>query len=232
MKENRNVNVLPSLCSLAVGLVFMFAVSAYAWTVVPADAKVATHWNIHGEADGFSSKPVALMLIPGITLATVLLVLGLVKLDPRRRNVAQSHRFLTVSMASLVVMMCGLHAATTANALGWQVPMNEIVMSLTGALFMVLGNYMGKVRSNFFMGVRTPWTLSSELSWNKTNRLCGRLFFAAGLLTLALAWISSAAALVVLLGTLLAGTLVAVAYSYFVWKRDPDRSPLRGASTP
>ncbi|MCC6142303.1 MAG: SdpI family protein [Candidatus Hydrogenedentes bacterium] len=224
MIDKRVVNIRPSLCVLGIGLAVMLALSAFAWTAIPSDAKVPIHWNIRGEADGFGTKAAALLLLPAITAGTVILVLALVRLDPRKRNVAQSQKFLTISMSALVVMLAAVHTATTANALGWKVPMTEVVLTLTGGLFMVLGNYMGKVRSNYFMGVRTPWTLSSELSWNKTNRLCGRLFFAAGLLSLALAWISAVAALIALLAITLAGTIVAVVYSSLVWKQDPQRS--------
>ena len=87
---------------------------------------------------------------------------------------------------------------------------------------MLMGNYMGKIRSNFTFGVRTPWTLTSELSWNKTHRLIGRLFFATGLLTLIAALIGLESWVV---GFILAGTfgslIVAMVYSYIVWRNDP-----------
>jgi len=97
----------------------------------------------------------------------------------------------------------------------------------------VLGNYLGAVRSNFFFGVRTPWTLSSELSWERTNRLAGRLLVPLGLIVALMALADWAlAGLVTLIVLLVASMAVGVVYSYRVWRDDPQRSDIgRQAAT-
>jgi uncharacterized membrane protein len=91
----------------------------------------------------------------------------------------------------------------------------------------VIGNFLGKTRSNWFMGIRTPWTMSSELSWTKTHRLGGRLFLAAGLLSIVLGLVTNAQVVFfALLPSIAVAAVVPIVYSYFVWRDDPERRPL------
>ncbi len=103
---------------------------------------------------------------------------------------------------------------------------------LAGLVIIVTGNYLGKIRSNYFAGFRTPWTLSSELSWNKTHRLGGKLLFLLGVVLIAgsIIVIGEFWAYFLLVASLL-WTVVLVAYSYFIWKSDPDRRHTKPAST-
>ncbi|HRK35716.1 MAG TPA: SdpI family protein [Candidatus Hydrogenedentes bacterium] len=205
----------------AVFVLPMLMLSAYAWTLLPEGARIPTHWNVKGEVDQYSSKTFGLFFLPALVTLLVPGLAVLVRLDPRRKHVEQSGKFLFIVSIGLLTMMAAIHAATILISLGYQLPMDRIVGSCVGALFLLLGNFLGKVRSNFFMGVRTPWTLSSELSWNKTHRLAGKLFVAIGLLSLILTWTQSGVVAVgVLLVSVVLVTLVCVIYSYFVWKQD------------
>ncbi len=117
-----------------------------------------------------------------------------------------------------------LHVATLASASGLQVNMNKVAQPALGIAFVVIGNYLGKMRSNFTCGIRTPWTLSSELSWNKTHRLGGRLFFVFGLVMLVLPFTPipmHAGWGIFVCGALLSAIIPAV-YSYFIWKQDKN----------
>ena len=101
---------------------------------------------------------------------------------------------------------------------------SRVVLIGIGALFIVIGNYLPKVRPNYLMGIRTPWTLTSDLSWQKTHRLGGRLFVLEGLVLIVLGLIAVAAWLGVLIVAGIAIMLVVVfAYSYRVWKADPAK---------
>ena len=99
---------------------------------------------------------------------------------------------------------------------------------ISGALFVVLGNLLGKVRPNWFFGIRTPWALSSAESWSRTHRLGGWLFLALGLLTMASALAVPRWSIAVMMALLLAATVGLAAYSYVVWRRDPDKVPPAG----
>lgn len=211
-----------SLWMLLLAVIAMLGLAAYAWFALPAGARIPTHWNIHGEIDGTAPKAVGLLITPAMLVVVSAVILLAARFDPRRQHVVQSQPFLRATMLGLALFLLSLQAAIVLTALGVAVPMNQVVLSLVGALFILLGAYSGKVRSNYFAGVRTPWTLSSELSWNKTNRLAGRLFVASGLLTVVLAWVASEIAVYVLLVSVVGTAAISIVYSYRVWKQDPD----------
>lgn len=117
-----------------------------------------------------------------------------------------------------------IHAALALTAVGRPIDVARIVPVGLGVLFLVVGNYLGKLRSNFTAGIRTPWTLSSELSWNKTHRAAGRLFVGLGLLLLLCGLTGSTGATwAVALGGTFAGVAFLFVYSYLVWRRDPEK---------
>lgn len=220
------MGIYKTALSMTVAVVIaMLALSLVAWLRLPSDARIPTHWNIEGTADGFADKLTGLLQIPFITVGVVGLVALLTRLDPRRKNVLQSQPFLNAAIGALLLMMLTVHGMVVLAAMGVQLPVNRVILPMAGILFMVTGNYMGKVRSNFFMGIRTPWTLSSELSWNKTNRLGGRLFVASGFAALILGLFAApAVALVFMLASVGVAVLVCVLYSYWVWRQDTKLS--------
>jgi uncharacterized membrane protein len=120
-----------------------------------------------------------------------------------------------------------VHVVVISVALA-RVTLGVALIPLVPALIIaVLGNYLGAVRSNFFFGVRTPWTLSSELSWERTNRLAGRLLVPSGLIVALMAlagW--GVVGLVTFVVLLVSSMTAAVAYSYRVWRVDPQRSDI------
>ena len=109
-------------------------------------------------------------------------------------------------------------------ALGYRVNINTMVGMALGLLFVVLGNVMGKIRPNWFVGVRTPWTLSSKKSWTKTHRLAGWLFIAMGLLAAAWGLLQSAWMFGLMLAFDGGCVLAIVVYSYLVYRNDPLRT--------
>ena len=92
-------------------------------------------------------------------------------------------------------------------------------------LFVLLGNYLGKSHPNWFAGVRTPWTLSSDYAWEKTHRWAGRLFVLTGFGTLA-AWLTTdeRTTILVMIVAITITALASVALSYFFWRNDPERA--------
>jgi uncharacterized membrane protein len=125
-----------------------------------------------------------------------------------------------------VVSILGIvHVVAIAATLGSDIDMTRIVMTMTGALFIGIGNYMPKMRPNFTMGIRTPWTLSSDRSWDRTHRLGGRLFVLEGAIFVLLGVLGVSSEF--LIGAIIAGIVlvivVAFAYSYLVWKDDPAK---------
>ena len=124
-------------------------------------------------------------------------------------------------------MLGGLHVLFVAAALGTDVEISRVVLIGIGVLFLVIGNYLPKVRPNYLMGIRTPWTLASDLSWARTHRLGGRLFVLEGLvlLVLGLLDVGPEMLIVTMIAAIVIMLIVVSAYSYQVWKADPEKRP-------
>ncbi len=218
------MNLRPLAIAGGVAIAIMLALAAWAWTQTPAGALVPIHWGVDGQPDGYASKEVALLLTPLLTAGLVALLYFLPRFEPRARNLAASGpAYLQVTIALLVVMV-GLQLIVVFAAVGRPLDVTFVLGIGTGILFVVIGNVLGKVRSNFMFGVRTPWTLSSDLSWNKTHRLVGRLFVVLGFAVAITGLVGSDEALfAVMIGGIVVVLVVAFAYSYRVWKADPDK---------
>ena len=208
-------------------VVAMLAISAWAWGRVPDDAQIPIHWGIDGQPNGYAPKWVGFLFTPalGLVLGAVFLVIP--RIDPRREHLIASTRAWVAITGSAMVLLVLVHAAVVAAALGATFDMGRVVAIVIGGLFVVIGNFLGKTRSNWFMGIRTPWTLSSERSWTKTHRLGGRLFMAVGLLSIVLGLLTSdQVVFYALLPGILVAALAPIVYSYFVWRDDPDKRAL------
>lgn len=216
------MNLRPMLIASAVVLLLMFGLSAYAWGQIPAGEQIPIHWGPDGQPDGWGGRFEGLLMMPTIVAATVGLLAIVPRIDPRRNNIAQSKTAYFATWGGLLLFFLVMHTSAIMSILGRAVNMSIVVGIFMGILFIVMGNYMGKIRSNFMFGVRTPWTLTSELSWNKTHRLIGRLFFATGLLTLIAAIVGLETWVIglILVGTI-GSSVISTIYSYIVWRNDP-----------
>jgi uncharacterized membrane protein len=214
---------LPLLISLVLVLA-MLAASAAAWPLLPAGARLAVHWDVAGRANGFAAKPFALLFAPALAavLSGVLAVIP--RIEPRRLNLAASAKFYTASWLAAIAVVAVAHAAVLAAALNLAFNRSAVLAGAVAAMLIVLGNYLPKSRSNFFAGVRTPWTLSSEYSWEHSNRLFGRLLMMSGAATLAaLLVLTAKLATMILVGMVLASAAASLVMSYVYWTRDPNR---------
>lgn len=206
-------------------LALMLALSLWAWFQIPAGAVVPIHFDINGNPDAYGNPFPGLFLLPIVSLFVVLLIGLIPRIEPRQENFQMSARAYRATWGVLLLFLAGLHTIIVLSTLQL-VSMNLFGTFLPlamGILFLVLGNWMPKVRSNFMFGIRTPWTLSSDMSWNKTHRLGGRLMMAIGALTiltslfLPLQWVIG-----ILVGGLLLMLLVTIIYSWMVYRDDPD----------
>jgi uncharacterized membrane protein len=205
-------------------LVAQVALGAYGVWAVGPDAQVPVHWDVNGEANGWATAIVGFSLMPLITAGIVALFAVVPRIEPRRRNLERSASAYRTTATAVVVFLGVAQGVFVFASLDWDLPMNAIVGLGIGLLFLVMGNVMSTVRSNFMFGVRTPWTLTSDLAWDRTNRLVGRLFVTAGLTLIALTFTGNAGlivwVMVAWIGVIVVGGFV---YSYRVWASDPDR---------
>ena len=159
-------------------LALPFALAATWWNKLPA--AVATHWGIHGQPDGWMPKTPGLLLVPALNVALCLLMVYLPKIDPRLRNnptadSARYRRVLRIYRYALTTLIAQVALAVILLAAGWRVDIGLIAVNGLLALFLVLGNFMGNLQPNRFVGARTPWTLRDDDTWRATHRTTGRL---------------------------------------------------------
>lgn len=204
----------------------MFVAAAATWSSVPP--WVPVHWNAAGEIDQYGPKVIGLLAVPAAALIAELVLLLIPWIDPGRENYEQFYGAYAVLRFAIVLFLAVVYTLMQLIFHGKHVNMAQTVNLLIGALFIVLGNLLGKVRPNWFVGIRTPWTLSSKLSWDKTHRLGGWLFIAAGVLILLSALMPFPINVGVPGAAGVGLGLALVVYSYFIWRRDPDKIPPAG----
>jgi uncharacterized membrane protein len=203
----------------------ILAVSAWGWIALPAHAQMAVHWGIDGRPNGYMPKTIGLLMLPGVEAILSLFFALLPTIEPRRANLLSSRKLYLAGWYGSLGLAGVTHLLTIVNAAGLRVDVVRWTLVATAIVFIVLGNYLGKSRSNFFVGMRLPWTLSSELAWNKGNRLAGFGLVATGVASLlALAFVGSISAILIsAIGVILSFIIGGIA-SYVTWKRDAGRS--------
>jgi uncharacterized membrane protein len=215
---------IPQIALIAV----MFALAAWSWSRLPD--QIPTHWNLQGHANGHGNKFVGLLLLPVMVLGVNFLMMLLPLADPGRANYRNFAKTYNVLRLGFVAFMAVLYAATVAAAFGRRINITTVAFLGTAALFLVIGNVMSKIRPNWFVGVRTPWTLSSKLSWDKTHRLAGRLFLLMAALFAVVAFIHNTWTFAAMLAFDAICLVWIVVYSYLVYRSDPDPMPPAGTS--
>lgn len=213
----------------AVLILAQFAVAIWGLAQVGLTATVPIHWGADGNPNGYGPAWLGFLLSPFISLAMVGLFALIPRIEPRRANLVRSSSAYTTVAIAVMVLLTGVSVVTTLAALGYAVPIIPVVGGGVGVLFIVLGNVMGTVRSNFMFGVRTPWTLTSELAWDRTHRLIGRLWVIGGVLTFLTSLLGNSTLFVAMILLVSLGSVgVGFVYSYRVWKSDPNRRSLGG----
>jgi uncharacterized membrane protein len=198
-------------------LFIIAAVAAAAFLYPRLPDAVPTHWNIEGEVDGYMSKPWGVIVLPLSAILVFILMRLIPVISPKGyrtesfANVVHIFQVTAVGFASLVAILALLAGS------GMNVPLNEVIFAALGVLFMIIGNYMGKTRKNFFLGIRTPWTLASDEVWGRTHRVAGRLFILLGLIMLPGAFFE--VPVWVLIGVVGVIAVVPLVYSYVIYRK-------------
>lgn len=205
----------------------MFLLAAVTWSSAPE--RIPLHWDLYGRPDGYGGKAEGLLAIPLLALGVYLLLVLLPRVDPGRANYASFAGAYAILRLSIIAVLAAVYSIIHTWIRGVALAVETLVPFLVGALFVVMGSLMGKVRPNWFVGVRTPWTLSSKRSWVKTHRMAGWLFVAIGLAVLGAALAGRPLVTLVVLAGLLATAIAwLLAYSYLVWRNDPEAHPPAG----
>jgi len=143
--------------------------------------KIPTHWNFQGKIDNWGNSSSHILTINSVMIGVYLLFLALPYIDPRKKRYEQFKKIYHIFKNIIILFFALIFFITNLSAVGYNINVSTYIPLMVGLLFIVIGNYMGKIKMNWFMGIRTPWTLSSEETWNKTHQLGGKLFMLSGM---------------------------------------------------
>ncbi len=163
-------------------IIIAFLAGALLYSSLPE--KLPTHWNAQREVDDWAGKNFAVLFFPLLTLGMYLLMIFLPRIDPLRKNYPRFAATYFCIRSILVIFFVALYLFTLSAALGVKLNINYFIVPILSLLFVVIGIFLPKIKKNYFVGIKTPWTLHSEETWNKTHQVAGKIFIAAGLISL------------------------------------------------
>ena len=215
-------------CIAAMWLLALLPLALVAVLYARLPDQVPMHWGIDGEVNRWGSKS-ELWLMGALGPLFALLFQFLPRLDPRKRSYEKFQKYYEATALVLTAFIAVIMGVTLAEILRpGTLSLGRVISALVGLLFLFVGNLMGKVKSNFFMGIRNPWTLSDPDVWNRTHRLSGKLLFASGLLVLLSSFLLAELATFFLLAACSAVCLAVPAAMSRVWYKrlhPPGDSP-------
>ncbi len=210
---NKTTIIISALLIIAISLAGVIL-----WNKFPD--QMASHWNEQDQVNGYMRKFWGVFMVPILMAGITLLFLAIPHIDPLKKNIASFRGVFNIFIVLFNVFMACVHTLTLAWNLGHTgFRMSIMMLPAMGLLFIFMGFLLKKAKRNFFIGIRTPWTLSSDRVWDETHRLGSKLFIAAGVITLLGIFIPDQA-FILLMVTVIAAALISVIYSYLVWRRE------------
>jgi uncharacterized membrane protein len=192
------------------------------WNRLPE--QMASHWNEQDQVDGYMSKFWGVFMVPLLMTGLSLLFLAIPHIDPLKKNIAAFRGVFNIFIVLFNVFMAFIHALTLAWNLGHTgFRMGVVLLPAMGLLFIFIGFLIRKAKRNFFIGIRTPWTLSSDKVWDETHRLGSKLFIAAGVITF-VGILFPDQAFILLMVSVIAASLISVIYSYLVFRQEEKKA--------
>jgi uncharacterized membrane protein len=200
-------------------LIVVFAVALYAYVKLPADKQYPVHWSFKGQPDRYGSKFEVVLIGPAVTALIYVLTAVMPKIDPKRSNYAKFMGEYNLIRQMIMGVIAVIYVISILAAFGKEIRVAVWVPAIMGVLFVVLGNYMSRIKQSWFVGIKTPWTLSSEKVWDKTHRFGGRAFVILGLIFILNAFIGFITNIAVFLILVLGLGFSPVVYSYIIYKK-------------
>ncbi|QCC49522.1 SdpI family protein [Halobellus limi] len=179
-------------------------------------ARMATHWNAAGQPDGTMSKPAALALFPVISAVLLVIFAAIPRIDPLRENIISFRPVYDWFVVVFVVFMTVIHGGVIAFNLGYEFDFTLLVLAAVAGLLYYVGLLLTHAERNWFVGIRTPWTLSSDEVWARTHHLGGRLFKLTALISLIGLFFGDYAVYFLIVPVLLTAG-ISVVYSYYIY---------------
>jgi len=209
MKKSNLIIILIILVSFAIGIYF--------YPQMPAE--MASHWNFQGEVDDYMPKFWGLFVMPFVSLFLFLLFLIIPKIDPLKKNIEKFRKYFDWFIILIILFLSYIYLLAIFWNLGFEFNMGRMLMPALGILFFYIGILLKNAKRNWFIGIRTPWTLSSDSVWNKTHQLGSKLFKIAGIIAF-LGVLFPGYVLWTVLIPILTASLYLIVYSYFEYQKE------------
>lgn len=207
---------MPRLPLFVIGI--MFIVGAVTYPNLPD--RIPVHWNIAGEIDRWSDTSfMSVFQLPLVALGMYVLFMVMPYFDPKQRNVYRSKDLYFAALDMLSLLFALIFAGSLAAAFNPSLAIDKLVMVGVGMMLAVIGNYMGRAKRNWTVGARFSWTLADDEVWAKTNRLAGRLFMLAGLISVVSVFASAPWNFIVMLTAVLATVPITYVYSMLLYRK-------------
>lgn len=189
------------------------------WNQFPE--QMASHWNVNDQADDYMPKFWGVFLMPIISLGMLILFLVIPNIDPLKANIAEFRNIFNLFILLIVAFMLYVHGLTLAWNMGNQsFKMSAAMLPFLGILFIFIGYMLKQAKRNFFIGIRTPWTLSSDTVWDKTHQLGSVLFMVSGALAFVGSFLGGTIAFWLFFIPLMGSVLFLILYSYILYRNE------------
>ena len=194
-----------------------FLYLAYIWNSLPE--KIPVHWNGAGEIDRIGDKKELVLMLIMLIGINYFIFLIIPAIDPKRKLQNMGSKLNTLRMG-MSIFMSGL-ALYILYSVQKENSSPQLIFILVGLLFAFLGNYFKTIKPNYFIGIKTPWTLENEDVWRKTHTLGGKMWFIGGILMTLTFVLPNNIQIYVFLGITAIITIIPVIYSYLEFKKLP-----------
>jgi len=211
------MNMIKSEIILLVIILLSFIVGIYFYPQMPE--KMASHWNTQGQVDGYMSKFWGLFLMPLISAGLFLLFITIPKIDPLKHNIEKFRKYYDGFVVLIIVFLFYLYLLTIFWNIDIRFSMTQLLAPAFGILFYYCGILTENAKRNWFIGIRTPWTLSNDAVWNKTHKIGGKLFKAAGVIAFVGIFFQNYALFFVLVPVILVAAYTTI-YSYIEYQKE------------
>lgn len=202
---------LPVLIIVLIPIIYLI----YFWKSIPN--MVPIQFSINGEPTNWTTKKIFLIFVIGINISIYLLFNLIPFIDPNKKIDVNSKNYYKLKFCMLL-FISGLSLFSLKSAVDTQFNMQNSIMLLVGFLFMVLGNYFQTIPQNYFLGIKTPWTLANEFVWKKTHELAGKLFFLSGIILFAM-YLADFPNETLFISLVIISVFVPIVYSFIVYKK-------------
>jgi immunity protein, SdpI family len=205
--------------TIIISLIVILAATIVSVAVYPQLPEMAaSHWDANGQVNGYLPRFWAAFLMPIMSIGLLFLLLAVPSIDPLKANIAKFRNYYNVFVLVIVVFMLIIHGITLAWNLGYdQFNIGNAIVPAVGLIFIFAGIMMAKAKRNFFIGIRTPWTLSNDTVWDETHKLGSKMFIGAGIVSFLSAFFGEIGFWVMFIVIMIAA-IVPIVYSYILWR--------------